>query len=423
MRARLLRVWCAISMLGLMAAAHAAVFTVDETGVDLGDLNPGDGKCEYATFVPADQRCTLRAAIQEANAESGADSILVPAGAEIDLDKGALEIGGPLTIGIPLSGDPHTVIKSDGSGRVFDIDADIGDVNFMGLDIADGTAPSSDSVGGGILERSGDHLSLIDCALYGNAAHSGAAIFSYDNLSLLRVEIHANVATANGAAMVIYDSSATPQATLSISDSSIHNNLTFNSSGDIEGSALQLGPLQSVEIDNTTISANLPDGVSLENTPAVLRNDTITASSYTGLTYFVDSSGFPELKLYDSIIAGNGTDCDFSGSYSTDAEYNLYGDDSCPGGFSPNLFNTDPRLAPLAPRGNGLPLHELMPGSPAIDAGDPRDRSSQYYTCTDYDQDGRVRGWNANLFPETTGLRCDIGAAEFNDLIFRDGFE
>jgi CSLREA domain-containing protein len=47
-------------------SASASVFTVNSTG-DASDANPGDGVCETST--PGE--CTLRAAIEEANADPG----------------------------------------------------------------------------------------------------------------------------------------------------------------------------------------------------------------------------------------------------------------------------------------------------------------------------------------------------------------
>src|SRR5690606_38888623 len=58
----------------MVQTAHAATFTVNNTA-DAPDANPGDGICATASGV-----CTLRAALQEANAAAGADTINVPAG-------------------------------------------------------------------------------------------------------------------------------------------------------------------------------------------------------------------------------------------------------------------------------------------------------------------------------------------------------
>ena len=52
--------------------AQAAVFTVNTTS-DVGDASPGDGICDA---TPPTRVCTLRAAIQEANALAGADQII-----------------------------------------------------------------------------------------------------------------------------------------------------------------------------------------------------------------------------------------------------------------------------------------------------------------------------------------------------------
>lgn len=59
----------ALLLLALAMPAVAATFTVDSTG-DASDASAGDGNCATAGGV-----CTLRAAIQEANALSGADSV------------------------------------------------------------------------------------------------------------------------------------------------------------------------------------------------------------------------------------------------------------------------------------------------------------------------------------------------------------
>jgi CSLREA domain-containing protein len=60
-----------------LPAAWAASFTVNSTA-DAVDAKPGDGICATATGT-----CTLRAAIQEANALTGADTVIVPAGTYI----------------------------------------------------------------------------------------------------------------------------------------------------------------------------------------------------------------------------------------------------------------------------------------------------------------------------------------------------
>src|SRR5438128_549402 len=67
---------CACAAISLLVAvpARAALFIVNST-TDAVDVQPGNGSCATSTG-----KCTLRAAIQEANALPGADTIIVPAG-------------------------------------------------------------------------------------------------------------------------------------------------------------------------------------------------------------------------------------------------------------------------------------------------------------------------------------------------------
>src|SRR5918992_4919759 len=65
----------ALLVAGVVVWAHGGGrFTVNSTA-DAVDSNPGDGTCRTAAGA-----CTLRAAIQEANALPGADEIRLPAG-------------------------------------------------------------------------------------------------------------------------------------------------------------------------------------------------------------------------------------------------------------------------------------------------------------------------------------------------------
>ena len=64
---------------GGVPAAHAATFTV-ESQTDAVDANPGDGVCATAPLPSESVRCTLRAAVMEANALAGPDIISLSAG-------------------------------------------------------------------------------------------------------------------------------------------------------------------------------------------------------------------------------------------------------------------------------------------------------------------------------------------------------
>ncbi len=60
--------------LGAKAQAGSPLFLKVNSLADAADTNAGDGKCDTDAGTAGDQ-CTLRAAIQEANAVAGADTI------------------------------------------------------------------------------------------------------------------------------------------------------------------------------------------------------------------------------------------------------------------------------------------------------------------------------------------------------------
>jgi CSLREA domain-containing protein len=71
------RIPIAVALLATLASPPviAATFTVDST-VDLPDASPGDGSCAAVGGA-----CTLRAAVQEANAlRPSRDTVVLPAG-------------------------------------------------------------------------------------------------------------------------------------------------------------------------------------------------------------------------------------------------------------------------------------------------------------------------------------------------------
>jgi len=80
----------------------------------------------------------------------------------------------------------------------------------------------------------------------------------------------------------------------------------------------------------------------------------------------------------------------------TDGGHNISSDTSANFTSSTSRKNTDPLLAPLTDNGGPTPTMALLPGSPAIDAGDDS-------ACPPTDQRGVTR-------PQ--GLACDIGAFE-----------
>ncbi|NJM41153.1 MAG: CSLREA domain-containing protein [Anaerolineae bacterium] len=130
---------------------YAATFTVNST-LDRTDISPGDGVCRTATAG----QCTLRAAIQEANALPGADIINLPAGVyelqlsgvNQDLDTtNDFDIRAPVTImgagasatyidgGVPgIGAQPN----ARGIDRLLEIHPNTGNVTIRDLTLREG---------------------------------------------------------------------------------------------------------------------------------------------------------------------------------------------------------------------------------------------------------------------------------------------
>ena len=116
------------------AGAAAATFTVGSTQ-DAVDASPGDGIC--ATGASA---CTLRAAVMEANALPGQDTITVPAGvhALAIAPGGGTEADGDLEITSPLvvqgAGFGSTFIDGSGHRPLIEVTRDRGQRHPLGAD-------------------------------------------------------------------------------------------------------------------------------------------------------------------------------------------------------------------------------------------------------------------------------------------------
>jgi len=155
--------------------------TVNSLG-DAADTSVGNGLCDSDSGTPGDQ-CTLRAAIQEANAVFGDDTINISVTGVINLTGALPNISSNITITGP--GSASLTVRRDTGGiyRIFTINS--GTISISGMTIsngrtADGVLGTGNNVGpsgGGILQSSGS-LTLTDVVLTGNTTGKG-----YDDLS------------------------------------------------------------------------------------------------------------------------------------------------------------------------------------------------------------------------------------------------
>src|SRR5882762_374697 len=183
--------WAALSLLAV--PGHAATFTVNTTA-DTADAVPGDGIC-----ADSGGACSLRAAVQEANALAGPDTIQLAAATYVltgaagdDLAlSGDLDITGDLTL--TGAGTASTIIDGGGIDRVLDIDpSGVGvSVTVANLTVrGGGNANAPAQAGGGIRNRG--TLSLNVTLTANSSGINGGGILNLGTLTLTNTTVSAN---------------------------------------------------------------------------------------------------------------------------------------------------------------------------------------------------------------------------------------
>ena len=214
---------CGAAMWSVFPLAHAAKFVVDDTK-DAVDAKLGDGVCAINPAVKDDKpTCTLRAAIQEANALIGADEITLPkgtyalsiAGTQEDMAAtGDLDITDALTI--QGAGSATTNINGMSKDRIFDIypssESYLSDAILSGVTLTGGLIAYDDSAGGAVLSDARLVLQevVFDSNQVSGANGSGGALCSLDGrVELSNVKFINNKATHSGGAVFLRHTPAT----------------------------------------------------------------------------------------------------------------------------------------------------------------------------------------------------------------------
>jgi CSLREA domain-containing protein len=417
--------------LGASAVAHAATFTVDTTA-DAVDAVPGDGICATAAGT-----CSLRAAVQEANALAGPDTIDLPAGTYVLMLAGPAEdasASGDLdvheTLTITGAGAAITVIDGNASSRVVEasqpFQGNPRTVTLSGVTVRNGKLQDGDACegvstplgnttfgGGAGLCANLVSLTLVDSVVESNEGDAGITVFS-----ILTTLTRSTVRDNQGYGIAWIAGGA------AITDSTI--------SGNRGGLAVGLDESVEIDIRNSTISGNGETGISAGivceegNTPecivsarVTLNNVTITGHTgeavFNGLLFVGGSPSIPgdgtsPVYVSNSVLAGNGTECrgqERTGEGTLRSRgYNLLQtltDCRVVDDTTGNIVGVPAKLGPLQDNGGPTATHALLPGSPAIDAGNPAPPGSGDAACEAADQRG---------VPRPSGPRCDMGAYE-----------
>ncbi len=305
---------------------------------------------------------TLRDALAEAESLGGDQTITFAPGltGTIFLDSG-LVIGSDVDIEGP--GASSLTISGGGSNSSFSVITVSSGVtaSLSGLTIADGFTESD---GGGILNKG--TLTLTDAVVTGNAASGGGGIANYGTATLYESTIYGNNAAHGGG---LYN-----DGTATLTDVTIASNGATFGGGILSESSLTL--------DNDTLAFNAAGngggGIAVFAGSATL-NNTIVARSNGGDIGFGLVGGSNNL-IDDPVNAGGLVD-----------------------GVDGNLVGVYPMLAPLGNYGGPTPTIALLPGSPAIDAGN----NALVPAGVTTDQRG-------NGFPRIVGGTVDIGSFEVN---------
>ncbi len=419
-----------LSMHPQAAAAATLTFQVTTT-TDAPDAAPGDGICADAAG-----QCTLRAAIQEADAQPAGSTItiLVPAGT-FPLKLGVLSLTAN-TITVQGAGAGATTVDGRNASQVFTIapaaTATLGQLAVIHgsaslgggigtagtLTVTSSTVTSSvASNGGGIYNNQGGTLTLTGTTVSGNVAlnDGGGLANNGGTVQLTMSTVSGNKAGRAGGGIVNFFGTVTVSqttiagntasgpnseggggiangdGTLTVDRSTISGNSTNSGTG---GSAIF--NIFTATVSNSTISGN----TSPKTSASVLNSDTLTLSY---VTLADNSAGIvnsgSNLTATGTIIAGStqGPNC-FGNRFSEPFGFNLDSGTTCRLSQPTDLTGTDPLLAKLASNGGPTQTQALQPGSPAIDHG-----GTSANGCPPTDQRG---------VPRPQGPACDIGAFE-----------
>ena len=315
---------------------------------------------------------SFRQAIFDANATAGADEILFNAGLSggtINLASGELLIADDLTIN-GLGADLLTV-DAGGLSRVFNINDGVTD-SFIdalidGLTITGGGTVSE---GGGIFNQ--ENLTVTNSIISGNSANfaGGGINNTAGTLELSNSTISGNSADYGGGIYNGKDRNG-KEGIFTVTNSTISGNESDSQGGGIfssSGNGL---------VKNSTISSNIASsGGGIEDQGMLtLTNSTISANSATVSGGIIGSGN---TTIENTIIGGNNSVLrypDVEGNFISNG-FNLISDPTGSTGFENDLIEPDITKildTTLADNGGSTLTHALVPGSPAIDAGNNND--------------------------------------------------
>jgi CSLREA domain-containing protein len=363
------------------------VFTVTSLG-DGSDVTPGDAICDDGTG-----QCTLRAAIEEANADRVCGTLtidLTAVSGQVNLNSALPAINANVNLNGPGAGT-LTVQRSGAGGTpafgVFNIASGV-TVSINALTISNGLLSAAGANQGGGIYNSGA-LTISKSTISGNSASGtgnnlGGGIFnSGGTLAITNSTISGNHAT--GGALNAGGGIYLLSGSVAIANSTISGNDTTGGTGDVGGGIYSASG--SLTVINSTIANNIAHNGISTNQGGGLFNSSTSTTALANCTLSGNSVGggslnqgggifnFGSVTALSTIISGNtaATGPDVSGAL-TSKGHNLVGNTSG-ATIAPqtgDLFNgaaTPLNLGALANNGGPTQTMALGDGSVAINGG------------------------------------------------------
>ncbi|HEY0427698.1 MAG TPA: choice-of-anchor Q domain-containing protein [Pyrinomonadaceae bacterium] len=379
----------------LVHAQNGKLHTVNDIN-DTNDASIGDGIC-----ADAGGKCTLRAAIQEANTDNFQDAVIfaLPLPATINLTLGELNIASNIYIAGP-GARSLTVQRSSTAGtadfRIFHVNPNVGSlIVIRALKISNGKIPGGD--GGGIYIEESNAVQLSDLTVSGNSANRGGGIANAGLLTLSRSLVNSNEALTN---------------------------LNINGSG---GGLFNQSSFGSADIVNSTVTENsaVAGGAIYNASDIFLINSTLSRNNAVNFGCSIVNSAKATTDVFNTIIGMDNSSAVSSlwGAFNSLGN-NLITDARNSTGFT-NGANNDqvsdnntinPLLGNLADNGGQTDTLALLDGSPAINQGNsciyngncPQPFPTGYHLSTDQ----RLR------YLRLGGSAVDVGAFEAQSIVF-----
>lgn len=279
---------------------------------------------------------------------------------------GGISNGGTLAITNSVVSNNSTNGPSTLGGGIYSI---AGTLTIDGSTIKDNRDNGTTGEGGGLVVNGGS-ATVRNSTVSGNRSYRGGGI-SAANLKLINSTVSGNSSFENGGGLYVRQSVYLYNATVT------DNVANADDSGSALGGGIYVVSGNSLTLTNSIVQGNLRSNA-VKPFPTLLSDECAGSLNSVGdnlLSVDVDT-----------------THCTIAGSYGTGAA----------------------NFGPLGDNGGATQTHALLTGSAAIDAGNIGGCTDELGLVLKRDQRGVKRPY---------GPRCDLGAFEAAEIIFRDGFD